>query len=58
MGLDGLNGLLGTGLGLVALAGSDYLAAQRLEMKAEFARLVLGDLEFSRRHIPFWPEQA
>jgi hypothetical protein len=34
------------------LAGSDYLAVRRLEMKAEFARLVLGDLESAATTTP------
>jgi hypothetical protein len=50
--LDGLNALLGAGLRLVTLAGSDYLAVRRLEMKAEFARLVLGDLESAATTTP------
>jgi hypothetical protein len=47
VGLNGLYALLGAGLRLVTLAGSDYLAVRRLEMKAEFARLILGDLDLA-----------
>jgi uncharacterized membrane protein YeaQ/YmgE (transglycosylase-associated protein family) len=50
--LDRLNALLGVGLRLVSLTGSDDLAVRGLQVESELARLVFADLELGRHASP------
>ena len=45
--LDGLDAILGAGLGLIPLAGGDNLAVRGFAVEPELAGLVLADFELS-----------